>query len=45
MGMTAFWLRPIYETMRTTVLEEGYVQVDETPVEYLSCLRRIAHKL
>ncbi len=29
------WLQPIYEHIRTGVLEEGYVQVDETPVNYL----------
>jgi len=36
MGLAADWLRPIYETIRTGVLGGGYVQVDETPVEYLS---------
>jgi len=29
------WLKPIYEQIRTGVLGGGYVQVDETPVEYL----------
>ena len=35
MGMTAEWLRPIYETIRTGVLGGGYVQIDETPIRYL----------
>lgn len=35
MGMTADWLRAIYEVIRTGVLGGGYVQVDETPIEYL----------
>ena len=35
MGMTADWLRPIYEVIRTGVLGGGYVQVDETPIAYL----------
>ena len=35
MGLAAGWLRPIYETIRTGVLGGGYVQVDETPIEYL----------
>jgi transposase len=29
------WLKPIYEQIRTGVLGGGYVQVDETPVDYL----------
>jgi hypothetical protein len=29
------WLRPIYELIRTQVMAEGYVQVDETPIRYL----------
>jgi transposase len=35
-GMAAEWLRPIYEELRTGVMGGGYLQVDETPVEYLS---------
>jgi transposase len=35
MGLAADWLRPIYETIRTGVLGGGYVQIDETPIEYL----------
>jgi hypothetical protein len=34
-GLAADWLRPIYELIRTGVLGDGYVQIDETPVEYL----------
>ena len=33
--LSADWLRPIYEHIRTGVLAGGYVQVDETPIEYL----------
>lgn len=33
--MAADWLRPIYEQVRTGVLGGGYVQVDETPIEFL----------
>lgn len=33
--LVAGWLRPIYEQMRTGVMAGGYVQVDETPVDYL----------
>lgn len=35
-GLAADWLRPIYETIHTGVMAGGYVQIDETPVEYLS---------
>jgi transposase len=35
MGLAADWLRLIYEHIRTGVLGGGYVQVDETPIEYL----------
>ena len=34
-GLAADWLRPIYEQIRTGVLADGYVQVDETPIRYL----------
>jgi transposase len=33
--MAAGWLKPIYEQIRTGVLAGGYMQVDETPIEYL----------
>jgi hypothetical protein len=33
--LAADWLKPIYEQIRTGVLAGGYVQVDETPIEYL----------
>jgi transposase len=29
------WLKPVYEHIRTGVMAGGYVQVDETPVDYL----------
>jgi transposase len=34
--LTAEWLKPIYEQIRTGVMGGGYVQVDETPVDYLA---------
>jgi transposase len=34
-GLAADWLKPIYEQIRTGVLAGGYVQVDETPINYL----------
>ena len=36
LGLAADWLKPIYEHIHTGVMAGGYVQVDETPVEYLS---------
>jgi transposase len=36
MALAAFWLRPVYEEIKTTVLDGHCVQVDETPVKYLS---------
>lgn len=36
LGLAADWLRPIYEHIHTGVMAGGYVQIDETPVEYLS---------
>jgi transposase len=36
LGWAADWLRPIYENIHTGVMAGGYVQIDETPVEYLS---------
>jgi len=36
MGLAANWLRPIYEQIRAEVTGSGYVQVDETPIRYLS---------
>ncbi len=32
----ADWLQPIYEQIRTGAMAGGYVQVDETPIEYLA---------
>jgi transposase len=34
--LAAEWLKPIYEQIRTGVMGGGYVQVDETPVDYLA---------
>ncbi|CAN5550870.1 hypothetical protein BH09VER1_BH09VER1_25140 [soil metagenome] len=36
MGLAADWLKPIYELIRTGIMGGGYLQVDETPVRYLS---------
>ena len=36
LALAADWLQPIYEQIRTGVMAGGYVQIDETPVEYLS---------
>lgn len=33
--LAADWLQPIYEQIRTGVLAGGYLQIDETPVQYL----------
>ncbi len=34
-ALSADWLKPIYEQIRTGVMAGGYVQVDETPINYL----------
>ena len=34
-ALVADWLKPIYEQIHTGVLAGGYVQVDETPIDYL----------
>ena len=34
-ALAAEWLQPIYAEIRTGVLAGGYVQVDETPINYL----------
>lgn len=33
--LVAEWLKPIYKQIRTGVMGGGYLQVDETPIEYL----------
>ena len=33
--LSADWLKPIYEHIRTGVMAGGYVQADETPTDYL----------
>lgn len=35
MELVSDWLRPIYDETRTGVMAGGYVQIDETPIEYL----------
>ena len=35
MELAADWLKPIYRAIRTGVMAGGYVQVDETPINYL----------
>jgi transposase len=35
-GLAAEWLQPIYQHIRQGVLDDGYVQVDETPIRYLA---------
>ncbi len=32
---SAGWLTPVYEHIRSGVMAAGYVQMDETPIEYL----------
>jgi transposase len=36
MGLATHWLKPIYKLIHEGVLANGYVQVDETPIEYLA---------
>ena len=36
MVLAADWLRPLYRLIKTTVMDGDYVQIDETPVRYLS---------
>lgn len=33
--LVAQWFKPIYNQIRTAVMAGGYVQVDETPIDYL----------
>ena len=33
--LAADWLRPVYQAIRSGVMAGGYVQVDETPIDYL----------
>jgi transposase len=35
-GLAAEWLRPIYQEIKKGLLEEGYLQIDETPIRYLA---------
>ena len=34
--LAADWLKPIYEHIQTGVMAGGYLQIDETPIRYLS---------
>ena len=34
MGITANWLKPIYNHLRDELRKSGYLQIDETPVRY-----------
>jgi transposase len=36
MALAADWLKPVYQQMRQEVFAGGYVQIDETPIEYLA---------
>ena len=36
LALCADWLQPIYEQIRTGVMAGGYMQIDETPIEYLA---------
>ena len=36
LAMAADWLKPLWKTIKTTVMEDGYVQVDETVIKYLA---------
>ena len=35
MGLAADWCRPVYDAIKAEILGGNYVQVDETPIEYL----------
>jgi transposase len=35
LSLAVFWMRPIYQQLKTTVVDGDYVQVDETPIRYL----------
>ncbi len=35
-ALAADWLRPLYELIKTGVMGDGYVQIDETPIHYLA---------
>ena len=34
-GLAAYWLGPIYRQIKAELMNEGYLQVDETPIKYL----------
>ena len=33
--LAAEWLKPVYQQIKTGVMGDGYVQLDETPIDYL----------
>lgn len=35
-GMAADWLAPVYREIQSNLFSKGYIQVDETPIKYLS---------
>lgn len=35
MGLAAEWLRPVHQAIKAGVMAGGYVQLDETPIDYL----------
>lgn len=35
MGLAATWLKPVHQQIKTGVMAGGYVQLDETPIDYL----------
>jgi transposase len=35
MGLCAQWLFPVYQQIKSTIMNDRYIQVDETPIKYL----------
>ena len=35
MGLCAEWLYPLYQQIKSTIMNGSYIQVDETPIKYL----------
>jgi Transposase IS66 family len=35
MGLCAQWLYPVYQQIKSTIMNGSYIQVDETPIKYL----------
>lgn len=36
LGMAADWLKPVYHEIQRSLFSQGYLQIDETPIKYLS---------